>query len=232
MSMCADCVSGALRASASMSPCRPVTLSFAGVVHEGTPTGKLEVIGGVECYTATPEGDYAKDKVVLYLCDAMGLSLVNNKLLVDSFAQNGFKTVMMDYLNGDAVPVDYLMQEGGFDIPAWVARHGLEVTRPSLDKVIAALKEQGVKDFGAMGYRFGGRYVFELAFDGIIKVGMTAHPSMLTFPDDFEKYVSTASAPLQINSAELDEYLPPEIHAKVDEIFANAKFAPGYETLL
>ncbi len=41
--------------------------------------GKLEVIGGVACYTATPEGDYAKDKVVLYLSDAIGIPLVNNK---------------------------------------------------------------------------------------------------------------------------------------------------------
>ncbi|KAF9013559.1 dienelactone hydrolase [Hymenopellis radicata] len=185
MSMCADC--------------------FSGVVHEGTPTGKLEVIGGVECYTATPEGDYAEDKVLLYLSDAVGLAL----------------TVMMDYFNGDAIPVDYLTQEGGFDALAWIGRHGREATRPRLTN----------KGLWATGYCFGGRYVFDLAFDGVVKVGTTAHPSMLTFPDDFEKYVSTASAPLQINSCEFDEYFPPAIQAKGDEIFANAKFAPGYERL-
>lgn len=40
--------------------------------------------------------------------------------------------------------------------------------RPSLDKVIAALKEEGVTKFGATGYCFGGRYTFDLAFDNII----------------------------------------------------------------
>jgi hypothetical protein len=34
-------------------------------------------------------------------------------------------------------------------------KHGKEQTRPSLDKVIAVLKEEGVK-FGATGYCFGG----------------------------------------------------------------------------
>jgi hypothetical protein len=40
-------------------------------------SGKFEKIGGVECYIATPAGDYAKDKVVLYLADVFGPQLVN-----------------------------------------------------------------------------------------------------------------------------------------------------------
>lgn len=43
-------------------------------------TGRIERIGGVECYVATPTGNYAKDKVVLFLADAFGLALVNNKV--------------------------------------------------------------------------------------------------------------------------------------------------------
>jgi dienelactone hydrolase len=39
---------------------------------------------------------------------------------------------------------------------AWLANHGSDKTRPPLDKVIAALKEQGVTKFGATGYCFGG----------------------------------------------------------------------------
>ncbi|KZS99432.1 uncharacterized protein LAESUDRAFT_816942, partial [Laetiporus sulphureus 93-53] len=67
---------------------------FKGVRHEGEPTGKIEQIGGVECYVATPEGNYSKDKVLLFLMDAFGVSLVNNKLLADDFARNGIKVVM------------------------------------------------------------------------------------------------------------------------------------------
>lgn len=41
-------------------------------------------------------------------------------------------------------------------LPQWVAKHRPENTRPPLDKVIAALKEQGVTEFGATEYCFGG----------------------------------------------------------------------------
>ena len=44
-------------------------------------TGKIEHIGGIETYVATPEGDYAKDKVILIITDAFGLELVNNKVM-------------------------------------------------------------------------------------------------------------------------------------------------------
>jgi dienelactone hydrolase len=47
-------------------------------------------------------------------------------------------------------------QDKKFDLYAWLAAHGAEVTRPPLDKVIAALKEEGVTKFGATGYCFGG----------------------------------------------------------------------------
>jgi dienelactone hydrolase len=47
-------------------------------------------------------------------------------------------------------------QSPSFDLKAWFAKHGSEQTRPSLDKVIAALKGEGVTKFGATGYCFGG----------------------------------------------------------------------------
>lgn len=40
--------------------------------------GKFEQIAGFKCYVATPKGDYPKDKVILYMVDAFGLSLQNN----------------------------------------------------------------------------------------------------------------------------------------------------------
>ena len=42
--------------------------------------GKMEEIGGVTSYIATPEGDYAKDTVVLFLTDVFGHQLVNSKV--------------------------------------------------------------------------------------------------------------------------------------------------------
>ncbi len=78
---------------------------------------------------------------------------------------DGVKTVLIDYFNGDPVPIEALTQAGfEFDLTAWVGRHGSEATRPPIDKVVAALKEQGVKDFGATGYCFGGQYFRALCF--------------------------------------------------------------------
>lgn len=34
--------------------------------------------------------------------------------------------------------------------------------------------------------RRAGRYVFDLAFDNVIKVGVVSHPSLLKTPDDLE----------------------------------------------
>jgi hypothetical protein len=49
------------------------------VEHEGTPAGKIETIGGVRSYVATPSGEYAKEKVLLLLTDVFGLELVNGQ---------------------------------------------------------------------------------------------------------------------------------------------------------
>ena len=50
-----------------------------------------------------------------------------------------------------------LVQTGVFNFMQWLTNHGPQHTRPALDSVINALKEQGVKSFAAVGYCFGGK---------------------------------------------------------------------------
>ncbi|KAG8215081.1 hypothetical protein J3R82DRAFT_8502 [Butyriboletus roseoflavus] len=231
--------------------------TLAGARHEGTPEGKFETVGGVRTYVATPTVDYPKDKVILYLPDVFGVDLTNSQLLADDFARNGFKVYAIDYLNGDPIPPDALnvsitlarthiserftthlhprgQEEGKFDLPSWLAKHGKDTTRPLLDKVIAALKEQGVTQFAATGYCFGGesprlvkgvertrwerdplpgRYTFDLAFDNVIKVAVVAHPSLLEIPKDLYTGI-----PLLINSCEVDPMFSIEHQAQADAI--------------
>lgn len=65
-------------------------------------------------------------------------------------------------------------------------------TRPIIDKVINALKAGKfpgvgkVTSIGAVGYCFGARYVFDLAFDNVISSAAVAHPSLLEIPADLE----------------------------------------------
>ncbi|KAJ7726710.1 dienelactone hydrolase endo-1,3,1,4-beta-D-glucanase [Mycena maculata] len=202
---------------------------FKGVTHEGTPEGKIEKIGGIECYIATPTVDYPKDKVVLFLTDVFGLALKNNRLLADDFSRNGFRTVVPDLFNGD--PVDENVLSPGsppWDRAKWLASHGKAQTRPPLDSVIDALKSEGVTGFAATGYCFGARYVVDLAFDGIIKASALSHPSALVVPDDLEKYATGCTAPLLINSCTIDQSFPLAAQAQADAILGGGKFAPGY----
>jgi dienelactone hydrolase len=210
MSLCKDCISG--------------------VRHEGTPEGKFETIEGVEVYVATPTMDYPKDKAVLILPDVFGIRLINTQLLADDFARNGFQVYSIDYLNKDTVPVEAMqkVQQGTFDLSKWFPNHGEAQTRPPLDKVINALKQRGIKEFGATGYCFGGRYGFDLAYDGVIKVLAVAHPSLLKFPDDLEKYSKT-NVPILMNSCTNDSQFPHEAQEKADNILGGGKFAPGYK---
>jgi len=211
MSLCNDCVKG--------------------VRHEGTPQGKFEKISGVDCYIATPTGDYAKDTVVVFVTDVFGPQLVNAQLLADGFANNGFKVVVPDIFGGDCWPADAMT--GGVPnvqefMQAWFAKHGSDQIRKEIDPVIAALKAGGATRIGATGYCLGARYVFDLAFESVIQVSVVAHPSLLKIPDDLEKYRTMSKAPLLINSCTTDSQFPHEAQAKADDILGGGKFTPGY----
>ncbi|KAL0566712.1 hypothetical protein V5O48_015291 [Marasmius crinis-equi] len=206
---------------------------FKGVTHEGTPTGKWENIGGVDCYVALP-GDASNSKLaVLFLPDAFGIQLINNQLLISDFAANGFKTVGVDYFHGDPVPADAVKPDysGTWNRADWFAKHinDLQPMRETISKVIDSLKAEGVEVFGATGYCIGGRFTFDLAFENTIKVAATSHPSRLEVPADLEKYLSASKAPLLINSCTTDHQFPLEAQAQADHILGNGKFAPGYK---
>ncbi|KAF8654650.1 hypothetical protein AX16_003503 [Volvariella volvacea WC 439] len=200
-----------------------------GVRHEGEPEGKWEVINGVNCYVATPTGDYDKTKVLLYLPDVFGPQLINSRLLADDFARNNYKTIIPDYFDGDAVPADGLNPGSTYDFMSWLGKHGQPQTRPYLDKLISALKESGVTTFAAVGYCYGCRFVWDLAFENIINVAVGNHPSLLKNPEDLERYAKESRTPLLINTCTTDPQFPAEFQAKADEILGDGKFAPGYK---
>ncbi|KZW03099.1 alpha/beta-hydrolase, partial [Exidia glandulosa HHB12029] len=187
--------------------------------HEGTPVGKLETIGGVETYVSIPpEGcEYDKTKAVLFLTDVFGHRALHAQ--VDDFAKAGYQTYAPDYLNGDPVSLEEVSRPG-FDVSSlntnWVPRHKQEHTRPTLDAVIAGLKERGITTFGSTGYCFGGRYGADLAIDNIVISSVIAHPGFLDVPD-FLTLRSVSKAKFLIVSCEDDFSFPLELQAKVDE---------------
>jgi dienelactone hydrolase len=212
-----------------MSLCRDC---IQGVRHEGTAQGTWEVIGGIRSYVATPAGDYPKDTVILFVTDVFGPDLINAQLLADDFAlNNNLKTVIPDIYNGDPIPPEALSPGASppFDLMGWLGKHGADVTRPPLDKVIAALKEEGVTTFAGNGYCLGARYVVDLAYDHLVKVVVLNHPTLLKNPEDLEKLRDVATAPILINSCPIDTQFTLEFQAKADEILGDGKYAPGYK---
>ncbi|KAF9244121.1 dienelactone hydrolase family-domain-containing protein [Melanogaster broomeanus] len=204
--------------------------------YKGTPQGVLEKIGDVQCYVTTPKIDYDPKKVLLLFTDMFGITLSNNQsehisvlacgvLLVDDFAKCGYKTVAPDFLNGDEVP-PYAMNNSVFSVKTWVQKHLEAVTRPPIDKVIAALKEQGVEKFAVTGYCFGAKYAMDVGSENIVDVVVIAHPSQVSV-DTFTKYEAASKAPLCLEVSDVDDELSLEDQLIIDEKFAN--FTPGYQ---
>jgi len=206
MAFCADCISG--------------------VRHEGTEEGKIIELGGVKTYEALPQGNLTPEQqktAILFLPDVFGLGLVNARLLADDFARNGFQTYIPDYLYGDHLHPDALTpgSSHAVNLGEWFPGHTQEKTEPHLKAVIAALKERGITTFGATGYCFGARYVFNLAYEGVIKASVVSHPSLLD-ESDIEKY-SKLTIPLLINSCEFDDMWPASKQAKAQEVLGDSK---------
>lgn len=106
------------------------------------------------------------------------------------------------------MPGDALSPGSTFDLGAWFGNHGKDVTRAPLDKVIAALKAQGITSFAATGHCLGGRYVADLTFDGVIAAGLYHHPSLLEIAD-LDKLAAFATPSLW-NCCETDQMFPKE----------------------
>ncbi|KAI0073690.1 alpha/beta-hydrolase [Panus rudis PR-1116 ss-1] len=206
---------------------------FSGVTYEGTAKGKIEEIGGVRCYVAVPEVEYPKDNVVLFFSDLYGIDFINNQLLADDFARNGFKVIAPDYLHGDPGPATALDPGSTFDVNGWFAKHDVDTTvMPLVDKIIVALRdesEHAVKRIGVTGYCFGARPAFNYALKNEVDVVVVSHPSLLKVPEDFEAYKLKSKAPLLMNTGEFDTLFPIPSRDKAVEILGNGKFSPGFE---
>lgn len=80
---------------------------FKGAIHnKGTPAGTMESLHGYQTYVTLPPDGVKSASTILFLTDAFGLALPNNKLLADQYAaQTGFRVIMPDIIPGGAAPV-------------------------------------------------------------------------------------------------------------------------------
>ena len=106
-------------------------------------------------------------------------------MLADDFARNGYRTVMPDLFQGEALPEDVFTRTD-FDREGWISRHGPTSWVPAVDDTVAALQAEGVTWIGTTGYCFGAPPAWHLAFKGLSKVTVVSHPSRLRVPEDLE----------------------------------------------
>ncbi|KAH7361166.1 dienelactone hydrolase family-domain-containing protein [Pyrenochaeta sp. MPI-SDFR-AT-0127] len=167
------------------------------IKHTGVPVGREEKHDNITIYVSPAKWSRKPDVAVVYLTDAFGLPLLENKLLADSFARAGFATFAPDIFNGDPAPED-IDNDGA---AAFIGRHGVNVTDPIIEKTIKYLREKrGFKQIAITGYCFGGRYAFRFLAEGRgADIGYAAHPSFLQ--DD---EVLAINGPASIAAAEVD----------------------------
>jgi dienelactone hydrolase len=92
---------------------------------------------------------------------------------------------MPDILNGDPL-TDEMRQDPTFDRAKWFTNHGTESWTGVVDKVVEALKAEGVSRIGAVGFCFGAPPVLYLALKNSVHVSVLTHPSRLAYPEDLE----------------------------------------------
>ncbi|ODQ56246.1 dienelactone hydrolase family protein [Saitoella complicata NRRL Y-17804] len=161
----------------------------SGFLHEGTPSGSIVKIGGIDAYVATPKDDNSKSKTIVLLPDVFGWELNNARLLADDYARAGFYAVLPDILNGDSLPADYLDSAKSTEdvyrlVGPWLQKHGDAVTEAPIDAVLAALHaDSNVGKIGAVGFCFGGLYALKYAATDKISAAVAAHPSRIQVPD-------------------------------------------------
>ena len=85
----------------------------------------------------------------------------------------------------DAAPETAFEPGSDFDIQQWFPRNGVDVTEPKIRAVLNALKAGGVTRIASLGFCYGARTSFNLAFENAVSVVAVAHPSLLQVPADF-----------------------------------------------
>ncbi|KAI0912615.1 Alpha/Beta hydrolase protein [Ustulina deusta] len=217
---------------------------FSGAVHEGTPTGTVTKLHGLDVYVAEPASGNPPEGIIVLAPDIFGWDFVNIRLMADSFAKRkDYRVYLPDFMNGNAAPVSMInsMQkvlaaktwQDTFSKPYHflsIIRYGLPaiiLTRPG--KTIPIVKsfmeslrrnEAAHLPTGITGYCWGGKHVVSLAegftVDGkpLIDAGFTAHPSFLTLFDDIEKM----TIPVSFAVGDKDNMVSPEQAKQLEKI--------------
>lgn len=175
---------------------------------DGTPTGRIDKLAGVETYVAGDNPSAA----VLIVHDLFGWSFPNVRLLADHYAREVNATVYLpDFFGGESLDREYLLQGrwAELDVASFFQRNGRVQREPEIFACARALRESYAK-VGAVGYCYGGWAVFRLSAaehqPALVDCITAGHPSLLTKED-----IDGVAVPVQILAPERDQVYTAEL---------------------
>ncbi|KAL5476438.1 hypothetical protein ACEPAI_3314 [Sanghuangporus weigelae] len=103
-----------------------------GVQHSGEPRGRIEKIAGVETYIAEPLQGQKSKGVILFYADVWCSMFINNKLIQDFFAAQGFTVAGIDYFFGDPAGASGKTITGAVAHPAFLTETHFQYVKAPL----------------------------------------------------------------------------------------------------
>jgi len=200
----------------------PGDACFEGVKHEGVAKGEMIDVGGYQTYVTYPPSK-STDKLILYYCDVHGPYFINNRLLMDWFAEHGYFVVSPDYFLGEQL--EEIRKQPGFDHYTWVTPHRVKARGIAIEFEKAIKDKYGPKKVGVVGYCFGGPMVTKALSTGVADAGAFCHPSQVTEDD-----LKAVKSPLLMSCAEVDSTFPTKSRHRAEEILIENK-TPYHEQL-
>ncbi|KAJ4411170.1 hypothetical protein N0V91_001544 [Didymella pomorum] len=192
-----QCLIALASASTALAASSYATLE---VRNAGVPAGQTKSIDGIDIYHSYPPNSNTSEKAIIHLTDIFGLPLLQNKLLADSIASNGYLVLVPDLFAGDPVGVEE--QEAGLNLTEWRALHPQSAIEAVINITIHYARHKlNIEKLGGVGYCFGGKYVgrWLKGDDSGLDVGFVAHPSNL-----LETEIQAIAGPLSIAAGTLD----------------------------
>ncbi|KAJ4152120.1 hypothetical protein NW765_017629 [Fusarium oxysporum] len=167
------------------------------------PKGAFTRMGPVDVYTSKPGQNGRSDHVLLLLPDGYGPA-THNIILADLYAAAGYQTIMPDYFEGDALPIQTLKTRATPEqIEEWRTRHPHDRVEELLDGLVASIRSaEPTIQILAVGYCFGGKHAFRMAKKHVTAAA-SFHPSFVVEDD-----IKDIRAPVFIGLAEEDDMVP------------------------
>lgn len=189
-----------------------------GDVQVGTPAGRIEQYGGVECYVTGS----SKEAAIVYCTDIFGHKYINHQLLADKYAAAGFTVVIPNMFKSGPMSTD------GYSVYAldkffeWLALNPVDFATATATRVAEQLKSD-YPSVQAVGFCYGARMVVDLVKRSppLLNAAAVYHPTFLTADD-----APAIKLPMLFNCAarELEQIFGPELRGKFE---AELKDVPG-----